>query len=606
MDTAVLAGLTIYNLPPAPPRWDAVGIFYVAFCAAWTVLVLAGMAFCWANRAGPALRLRGLPLSLAAVACLHLYWILAQITYPIGGTMPVVLAYDVQYFVMGTWFPLGIALFHASNARFLHIAKLQRLHFGSSGRGGERGSRRGRGGCDGAGSSWLCRLRNVEYSRRIMIFVGIGLVAQVLLTVGMWVACKKYHPTFGIPGTEIRGSNLTEQMEDLGRGWEWWPTVAWQVIWTWIVAPVLLWKAWGIRDTMGWRTQTVGCCLSSLHATPMFLVASYVPAFAKVNAYFSPSQWLHLSSMMFEVFTVFVPAVQVIRLRAQSRRVAGSGTRWDAASKATTLRPVASACSRCRRAVTASTAEKGHGGSFCRIDVGEEGLDDSRLLTMSALEQALLEDQGPLQEFSALSDFSGENIAFLGRVAQWKSSATWPGPLGASGSLGCMPPSSPLSSFGGNEETLDAYNAALELYADFVSPHLAEFPLNLPSYELRRLEDVFEKPARTLFGDEDGARNTITPFDDSNVAASRSGERQDVRDRARYTGKIPAGFGPNVFDGAQGQVKYLVLTNTWPRFVREMRRRSVETGRSVRTTGSEASLLSRVSTTVSGLIRSVF
>lgn len=29
----------------------------------------------------------------------------------------------------------------------------------------------------------------------------------------------------------------------------------------------------------------------SLHATPMFLIASYVPAFRKVNPYFTPSQW---------------------------------------------------------------------------------------------------------------------------------------------------------------------------------------------------------------------------------------------------------------------------------------------------------------------------
>lgn len=28
------------------------------------------------------------------------------------------------------------------------------------------------------------------------------------------------------------------------------------------VAPILIWRAWGIRDTMGWRTQTIGCCIS--------------------------------------------------------------------------------------------------------------------------------------------------------------------------------------------------------------------------------------------------------------------------------------------------------------------------------------------------------
>lgn len=52
----------------------------------------------------------------------------------------------------------------------------------------------------------------------------------------MWLACLKYHPTYGIPGTGIRGDTLQEQMIDLGRGWEWWPTVLWQVIWTWIVS----------------------------------------------------------------------------------------------------------------------------------------------------------------------------------------------------------------------------------------------------------------------------------------------------------------------------------------------------------------------------------
>ena len=70
----------------------------------------------------------------------------------------------------------------------------------------------------------------------------------------------------------------------------------------------MIFRAWKIRDTMGWRVQTIGCCLSgfvdyscavteqpltviSLHATPMFLIASYVPAFEKVNMYFAPSEW---------------------------------------------------------------------------------------------------------------------------------------------------------------------------------------------------------------------------------------------------------------------------------------------------------------------------
>ncbi|KAF4917921.1 hypothetical protein CGCVW01_v009415 [Colletotrichum viniferum] len=593
MDPAAMASLTIYNFPPMPPNFDSVGIFYMTFCVTWTVLVIAGVIFCWVNRDSPVLKIRGLPLSFAAIFCLHLYWILAQITYPIGGTMPAVLAYDVQYFVMGTWFPLGIALFHASNARFLHVAKLQKLHFANKG----EGIKRGKLGCDGARTSWLCRLRKMDYTTKIMIPIGLGLVIQACLTIGMWLACKKYHPTFGIPGTEIRGSNVMEQLVDLGRGWEWWPTVAWQFLWSWIIAPTMLWKAWGIRDTMGWRTQTIGCCLASLHATPMFLIASYVPAFATVNQYFTPSQWLHLSSMVFEIFAVFVSSFQVIRLRILNKKARDANAKWDTSSQSSTLRPTSNlmgTCVNCRREASASQLEKGLANVYQsdNIEIGPE--PDSRLLTMSALDHALRENTGSLQEFSALCDFSGENIAFLTRLDAWKTS-TWPQ----------FAQNSKAHSLSG-EEMLEAFNSALDIYADFISINLAEFPLNLPSNELKHLEAAFEKPARTLFG-EDSSLNHITPFDDAYHSRNgqTSGSGQDIRGQIRYTGEIPSAFNPNVFDSAQGHIKYLVLTNTWAKFVKEMhqRRRSSEASRSVISTESETSLLSRVSTRVTDMMR---
>lgn len=167
-----MENLTIYNLPPAPPRWDRVGIFYISFCATWTALVFAGAAFCWFNRHSPVLRIRGLPLSLTAILFLHCYWVLAQITYPIGGTMNIVLAYDIQYFFMGIYFPLGIALIQASNMRFLHVANLQKRYADPDRDAGSHG-------CNGGAHSWLCKLRNMNYTKRIMIFIGVGMVFQV-------------------------------------------------------------------------------------------------------------------------------------------------------------------------------------------------------------------------------------------------------------------------------------------------------------------------------------------------------------------------------------------------------------------------------------------
>ncbi|OTB14114.1 hypothetical protein K445DRAFT_23893 [Daldinia sp. EC12] len=558
----------IYSLPVSPPNFDRVGTFYVAFCATWTFLLLLGMAFLISNRRNPILKVRGIGLSLAAIGFLHVYWILAQITYPIGLTMPIIAAYTVQYFFMGIWFPLGVAMFHASNTRFLYVAKMQKRYMESSGY--EK-----KPGCNGGSTSWLCRLRNLDYPTRVLIYIGLAGVVQVLLTVGMYLACSKYHPSFGIAGTGLPDAPLDVQILELGRGWEWWPTALWQVIWTWIIAPIMIWKAWGIRDTLGWRFQTIGCCLSNLHATPLWLISMYVPAFAPVNKYFSSSEWIHLSVMMFEVFAVFVPCWLVVKQHSLRKRAAKSNAKWDTASQ-TTLR-----ASTTVEWKSASHIEKG-----LAIDLLDPELGD-RLFTMNALDHVLNENPGPLQEFSALRDFSGENIAFLTRVASWKSS--WPDAA--------------------NEDQIrDAFTRALVIYTSFISPRDAEFPLNLSSQDLKRLESIFEKPARILCGE---ARvDPATPFavDGPEKGQGRGGdewiELSEMAGRIQYAGEISDDFDATVFDNVQKHIKYLVLTNTWPKFVTEIqaRRRSNESERSDRTGESNSSLASRIS----NLINSIF
>ncbi|KAK8142710.1 hypothetical protein G3M48_008365 [Beauveria asiatica] len=547
-------GTTVYNLPTSPPSWDRLGIFYMAWAAAWTTLVFSSMVFCWMNRKSPILRIRGIPLSFGAIVLLHSYWILAQITYPIAHTMPLVLAYDIQFFFMGIYFPLGIALFHASNLRFLHVAKLQKQFTHQALRMRSRG-------CDGANTSWLCRFRNMGYTKRIMSFISIGMTIQ------------------GLPGTEIKSTTLPAQVAELGRGWEWWPSLVWQLIWTWLVAPVLIYRAWGIRDTLGWRAQTIGCCLSSLHATPMFLVASYVPAFEKVNMFFSQSQWIHLSIMMFEIFTVFVPAVQVIRLWMLNKWAADINAKWE-------IRPQDSALRLSKsdewNLSALSMAEKGKPMDFTDSEMGD------RVITMKALEHVLTENPAPLLAFSALNDFSGENIAFLTRSAHWKTS--WP-------------TKRPTA-----DQCLKVYNGALEIYANFISPQDAEFPLNLPSADLKRMENIFEKPARMLRG---AARaNPAIPFDfDGPIPRSRSDSETDATTSyAQYTGDIPAAFDEAVFDTVQDHIKYLVLTNTWPKFVSEMqsRRGSGETSPSISTAASKTTTASRISSKISSIISSIF
>ncbi|CCF39378.1 integral membrane protein [Colletotrichum higginsianum] len=314
--------------------------------------------------------------------------------------------------------------------------------------------------------------------------------------------------------------------------------------------------------------------------------------------YFTPSQWIHLSTMMFEIFTIFVPLVQLVRLRTQTKHVTDANAKWETGSQTTFRSSTAVSFYGPNSPASSSQAEKGQ-PTIYHMNSSELGPEpDSRLLTMTALDHTLRENRRALQEFSALSDFSGENVAFLARVMEWKS-RSWPNALSDSESLESL----------GEEERLDAYNRALEIYADFISLQHAEFPLNLPSQEMKRLFQVFDKPARVLFG-EDASVNIAIPFDDAYVQShegSRPGSNGEIQRQARYTGEIPAGFDSTVFDSANGHIKYLVLTNTWPKFVKEMhqRRRSSDTGRSALTNESESSLLSRVSMVITSLVRSV-
>ncbi|VUC38048.1 unnamed protein product [Clonostachys rosea] len=538
---ATNTNVTVYNVPPDPPKWDKVGIFFVSFCGIWSTLVFAGMTFCWFNRRNPILKIRGLSLSFSAILLLHMFWVLAQLLYPIGKTLPIIIVYDIQYFFISICFPLGIALFHASNSRLVRISKLQRQFCNQS---------QSPAKCNGGDSSLLCRIRNLNYTTKLMILISVAMAVQVVLSFSMWMACRKYHPAYGLLGTEINGDTLREQLRELGRGWEWWPSVLWQVIWSWIIAPILIWQAWEIQDTMGWRTQTIGCCISNLHATPMFLVAQYVPAFEPINNYFHPVQWINLSIVMFEIFTVFVPVYQVIKLQMQCRKAAASHAQWETSSQATAM-----GLSHLFRQLRKESAIAMEAEPMMDHLLSEEMSD--RVSTMGALEYVLRANPTPLQNFSALNDFSGENIAFLSRVASWKSAY--------------------CDAIQGQRE-LEAYNAALQIYTDFISPRHAEFPLNLSATELKCLEDIFEEPARSLCGEP--TVHSATPFDIeqppslSSLPGSSSGESCGAQEgRARYMGEIPRGFSNSVFDTTHSNILYLVLTNTWPRFIEEMKER---------------------------------
>jgi hypothetical protein len=278
----------------------------------------------------------------------------------------------------------------------------------------------------------------------------------------------------------------------------------------------------------------------------MFLIASYVPAFAPINAYFAPSQWIHLSTVIWEVFTVFLPASQVIWAKILKKKHSPwTSPEWEATSQS---------------AIHLQTFERKSADRY-----GVRNSTNHRILTMGALERVLENNPSPLQDFSALNDFSGENIAFLTRMATWRANFDL-------------------------EDIRRSFNEALDIYIDLVSPIDAQFPINLPFQQFNTLERIFGEPARSVCGEAGG--NMVTPF--ANPDQRSQGSRDHLA--REYMGEIPDGFSNTVYDDAQHQIKYLVLTNTWPRFVAsQQRRRSTDTDRTRTTEGSGMTLVNQIS-----------
>lgn len=280
-------GKTVDTKPTV--RLNGVGIFWLTFAILWTLVLFCGIAFLYIRRSMPILRIRGLGLSIGAVLTLHVYWFCVTTGYVYGPTMPEV----CEYWIMGIYLPFGIALFHAANSRFLYVANAQKRYASTTANKGLVEPYRlytrksGRLSLRESLKVWWAQL---GFTGRMLILVTIGMAFQLFLTVFMYLISRKFHSSFGIPGTEVHGTPM-EQAVQQGRGWEWWPTCFWQLGWAWIVAPIILWQSRNIADTQGWRVQTIGCCIASMPASPMWLIALYVPGMEAVNAYFIPPSW---------------------------------------------------------------------------------------------------------------------------------------------------------------------------------------------------------------------------------------------------------------------------------------------------------------------------
>jgi hypothetical protein len=152
-------------------RVDGVGIWWITFAVVWTVLLACGMTFLYKKRNTPTLRLRALSLTFSGIILLHLYWLSVQIGYTVGPLAPEV----AEFWIMSIWYPFGIALFQAGNSQFLHVAKAQSRFARPPSQMKTRYDEKR----PVTKPTLFQRLRQMDYSKRMFMFVTMGMAVQV-------------------------------------------------------------------------------------------------------------------------------------------------------------------------------------------------------------------------------------------------------------------------------------------------------------------------------------------------------------------------------------------------------------------------------------------
>jgi hypothetical protein len=150
-------------------NWDALGKIYAALIISWTVILYSGVAWLVTHRQMPYLKMRNIPLAIAAISFLHVYLVKIFLAYTTNGHF----LCSAEFWIMSIYLPFGIALFQANMVQLLSISTQQRkLLEGDR----TRESSHHQPGVRGLWSRW----RSLTALKQTYVFIGIGMLLQVL------------------------------------------------------------------------------------------------------------------------------------------------------------------------------------------------------------------------------------------------------------------------------------------------------------------------------------------------------------------------------------------------------------------------------------------
>lgn len=147
-------------------NWDDLGKIYAGLAISWTVILYLGIAWLVAYRNHPYLKMRNIPLAVAATSFLHVYLVKIVLAYTTNGHF----LCSAEFWIMSIYLPFGIALFQANQVQLLSISTQQRKLLE-----GDRVSIRESPQARGLWSRW----RGLTALKQTYVFIGIGMLLQV-------------------------------------------------------------------------------------------------------------------------------------------------------------------------------------------------------------------------------------------------------------------------------------------------------------------------------------------------------------------------------------------------------------------------------------------
>ncbi|KAJ4373254.1 hypothetical protein N0V83_003548 [Neocucurbitaria cava] len=368
--------------------------------------------------------------------------------------------------------------------------------------------------------------RGLDAARKVYLATLIGWVVTVIPSVILFFGSHRFHAEFGFFG---KPSNYYT----CRRGFEWIPSILIQIFWTILVGPWILWRIRHVKDVHSWAWQTRLAIIAGLPGTPLWIAFTYadLPEIFRINDYFTPAGWFIPSLVVCQQVLILIPLRDALKSQPHQQTMLTSETE----SLTSTQSSVSSKSS----AVVFNKELKSKA-------------------SMQALEFSIEHSIEPLIAWAASREFTAENTIFLREVRNFKKK--W-------SSLKVVTTC----------QRRQMFNEASLIYFTLVNPFTAETPINIEYKIFKTLQALFSgvefDPYMPRSRTPDDIRspvareNVVCPWEDTLSRPASIVSNQTASSATSTRSMVPSYFTEEVFDAAFESIKYLVFTNTWPRYV---------------------------------------